>query len=97
MEIWIFGEENLVLQITPQEHMKLPAYSLDLNSIAQAWDVVGRRIATQPRRSLTLRDPQTVLIEKWEVFSLILLNHLINSMSNRCLAILVVEEDHNSS
>ncbi|GFW60352.1 transposable element Tcb2 transposase [Trichonephila clavipes] len=66
----------------------------DLNPIEHVWDMLGRRIAVQPRPPATVRDLEIALLEEWNSILQSLIDNLIASMENRCAAVLAVRGEH---
>ncbi|GFT75972.1 transposable element Tcb2 transposase [Trichonephila clavipes] len=85
--------ENM-LEAETIQRMEWPACSPDLNPIEHVWDMLGRRIAAQPRPPATVRDLEIALLEEWNSIPQSLIDNLIASMTNRCAAVLAVRGDH---
>ncbi|GFV75617.1 transposable element Tcb2 transposase [Trichonephila clavipes] len=85
--------ENM-LEAETIQRMEWPACSSDLNPIEHVWDMLGRRIAVQPRPPATVRDLKIALLVEWNSIPQSLNDNLIASMANRCAAVLAVRGDH---
>ncbi|GFV15828.1 transposable element Tcb1 transposase [Trichonephila clavipes] len=83
-----------MLEAETIQRMEWPACSPDLNPIEYVWDMLGRRIAAQPRPPATVRDLEIALLEEWNSIPQSLIDNLIASMANRCAAVSAVRGDH---
>ncbi|GFX50030.1 transposable element Tcb1 transposase [Trichonephila clavipes] len=53
------------LQSEDITRMDWPAYSLDLNPIEHAWDILGRRIAARQPSPTCLPELRRALLDEW--------------------------------
>ena len=71
-----------------------PARSPDLNPIEQAWDILGRGIASLPVRPHTLEALENALVQQWDAIPQASLDGLITSMPRRLQACLDAHGAH---
>ncbi|GFS67235.1 transposable element Tcb2 transposase [Trichonephila clavipes] len=65
--------------------MECPVCSLDMNPIEYVWDTLGRRLADRQPPPQTLQElERAALLEKWDRIPQLVINSLIDSMSQRC-------------
>ncbi|GFT92563.1 transposable element Tcb2 transposase [Trichonephila clavipes] len=74
--------------------MKWPASSPDMNPIEHVWDAVGRRVAGHQPPPQTLQELERALLEEWDRIPQFVINSLIDSMPQRCSALLAVRGNH---
>ncbi|GFW42343.1 transposable element Tcb2 transposase [Trichonephila clavipes] len=82
-----FFEEGIV-------RMEWPTCSPDMNPIEHVWDSLGRRVAGRQRPPQTLQELETTLLEEWDKILQLVINSLIDSMSQRCSTLLAVRGNH---
>lgn len=68
--------------------MEWPARSPDLNPIEHLWDELKRRIRGRNIAPTNLQELQNALKEEWEAIPQDFIKHLIESMENRCQAVI---------
>ncbi|GFT15112.1 transposable element Tcb2 transposase [Trichonephila clavipes] len=74
--------------------MEWPAYSPDMNPIEHVWDALGRRVAGRQPPPQTLQELERALLEEWDKIPQLVINSLIDSMPQRCSALLAVRGNH---
>ncbi|GFW11962.1 transposable element Tcb2 transposase [Trichonephila clavipes] len=74
--------------------MEWPASSPDMNPIEHVWDALGRRVAGHPPPPQTLQKLERALLEEWDRIPQLVINSLIDSMPQRCSALLAVRGNH---
>ncbi|GFT39476.1 transposable element Tcb1 transposase [Trichonephila clavipes] len=74
--------------------MEWPACSPDMNPVEHVWDALGRRVAGHQPPPQTLQELEISLLEEWDRIPQLLINSLINSMSQRCSTFLAVRGNH---
>ncbi|GFW66063.1 transposable element Tcb2 transposase [Trichonephila clavipes] len=74
--------------------MEWLASSPDVNPIEHVWDAQGRRVAGHQPPPQTLQELERTLLEEWDRIPHLVINSLIDSMSQRCSALLAVRENH---
>ncbi|GFW94896.1 transposable element Tcb1 transposase [Trichonephila clavipes] len=83
----IFFEEGIA-------RMEWPACSPNMNPTEDVWDALGRRVAGHQPPSQTLQELERALLEEWDRISQLVINSLIDSMPQRCSALLAVRGNH---
>jgi len=78
---------NETFQAHNIERMVWPACSPDANSIEHVWDRLQRQLVRGVHYPNTLNELVIALEEEWELIPQEYINHLIERMPNRCLAI----------
>ncbi|GFT99251.1 probable RNA-directed DNA polymerase from transposon X-element [Trichonephila clavipes] len=63
--------------------MEWPACSPDMNPIQHVWDALGRRVAGRQPYPQTLQELEKALLEEWDRIPQLVINRLIDSMSQR--------------
>lgn len=76
--------------------MVWPARSPDLNPIEHVWDNLKRKIRDRNIAPANLQELQTALKEEWDAIPQDSINHLIESMGNRCRAVIQVRGGNTS-
>ncbi|GFU92685.1 transposable element Tcb1 transposase [Trichonephila clavipes] len=74
--------------------MELPASSPDMNPREHVWDALGRRVAGHQPPPQTLQEMERALLEEWNRIPQLVINSLIDSMLQRCSALLAVHGNH---
>ncbi|GFW19627.1 transposable element Tcb1 transposase [Trichonephila clavipes] len=74
--------------------MEWPASSPDMNPIEHVWDALGRRVAGHQPPPQTLQELERALLEEWDRIPQLVINSLIDSMPQRCSALLAVRGNH---
>ncbi|GFU82038.1 transposable element Tcb2 transposase [Trichonephila clavipes] len=74
--------------------MEWPASFPDMNPIEHVWDALGRRVAGHEPPPQTLQELERALLEEWDRISQLVINSLIDSMPQRCSALLDVRGNH---
>lgn len=74
--------------------LEWPAYSPDLNPIENLWDALGRAVSARLPPPGSLRELETALMEEWPLLSSAMVDHLIESMDNRCKVCVKVRGGH---
>ncbi|GFT08322.1 transposable element Tcb2 transposase [Trichonephila clavipes] len=88
---------NLVEDFLLEEgivRMEWPACSPDMNPIEHVWDAVGRQISGRKPPPQTLQEHERALLEEWDRIPQLVINSLIDSMSQRCSTLLAVCGNH---
>ena len=75
-------------------HMEWPARSPDLNPIEHVWDALGRRIAVLNSPPQTLSALAIALQEQWLLLPMELIDHIIESITDRCICCIASRGDH---
>ncbi|GFW06360.1 transposable element Tcb2 transposase [Trichonephila clavipes] len=70
--------------------MEWPASSPVMNPIEHVWDALGRRVADHQPPPQTLQELESALLEEWDRIPQLVINSLIDSMPQRCSALLAV-------
>jgi len=73
------------------ELMEWPANSPDLNPIEHLWDELIRRVEARPAKLTTLRDLRLALLEEWENIPQENIRTLVDSMPQKCQAVIEAE------
>ena len=63
-----------------------PSNSPDANPVENLWSIIKRRV--EKRKPTNLEELDKFLHEEWDKTDMVVLNHLINSMKSRCLALI---------
>ncbi|GFS77098.1 transposable element Tcb2 transposase [Trichonephila clavipes] len=74
--------------------MEWPACSPDMNPIEHVWDALGRRVGGRRPPPQTLQELERALLEEWDRIPQLVINSLIDSMPQRCSALLAVRGNH---
>ncbi|GFV42340.1 transposable element Tcb2 transposase [Trichonephila clavipes] len=74
--------------------MEWPACSPDMNPIEHVWDALGRRVAVLQPLPQTRQELERALLEEWVRIPQLVINSLIDSMSQRCSTLLAVSGKH---
>ncbi|GFS83318.1 transposable element Tcb2 transposase [Trichonephila clavipes] len=74
--------------------MEWPACSPDMNSIEHVWDALGRRVAGRQPPPQTLQELERAFLEEWDRIPQLVINSLIDSMSQKCSTLLAVRGNH---
>ncbi|GFT52445.1 transposable element Tcb1 transposase [Trichonephila clavipes] len=74
--------------------MEWPASSPDMNPIEHVWNALGRRLAGHQPPPRTLQELERALLEEWDRIPQLVINSLIDSMPQRCSALLAVRGNH---
>ncbi|GFU53433.1 transposable element Tcb2 transposase [Trichonephila clavipes] len=74
--------------------MEWPACFPDMNPIEHVWDALGRRVAGRQPPPQTLQELERALLEEWHRIPQLVINSLIDSMPQRCSALLAVRGNH---
>ncbi|GFW62421.1 transposable element Tcb1 transposase [Trichonephila clavipes] len=74
--------------------MEWPAGSPDMNPIEKVWDALERRVAGRQPPPQTLQELERALLEEWDRIPQLVINSLIDSMSQRCSTLLAVRGNH---
>ncbi|GFV91323.1 transposable element Tcb2 transposase [Trichonephila clavipes] len=74
--------------------MEWPASSPDMNPIEHAWDALRRRVDGRQPPSQTLQEMERALLEEWDRISQLVINSLIDTMSQRCSTLLAFRGNH---
>jgi hypothetical protein len=77
------------------ERMDWPARSPDLNPIEHVWDMMGRSIAQLEAQPHGLQQLGVALEAAWDALAVRDVNRLINSMRQRCEAVIAARGGHN--
>ncbi|GFU83806.1 transposable element Tcb1 transposase [Trichonephila clavipes] len=88
---------NLVQDFLFEEgivRMEWPVSSPDMNPIEHVWDALGRRVADHQPPPQTLQELERALLEEWDRIPQLVINILIDSMPQRCSALLAVRGNH---
>ncbi|GFT32355.1 transposable element Tcb2 transposase [Trichonephila clavipes] len=88
---------NLVEDLLFEEgivRMEWPANYPDMNPIEHVWDALGRQVAGHQPPPQTLQELQRALLEEWDRIPQRVINSLIDSMPQRCSALLTVRGNH---
>ncbi|GFV71926.1 transposable element Tcb1 transposase [Trichonephila clavipes] len=86
VEDFLFEEEIV--------RIEWPACSPDMNPIEHVWDALGRRVAGLQPPPQTLQELERAILEEWDRIPQLVINSLIESMSQRCSALLAVHGNH---
>ena len=70
------------------EILEWPANSPDLNVIEHLWDELIRRVQKRPRQPQTLRELREALLEEWNHIPQDVIRKLVESMRDRCEAVI---------
>ena len=100
----IFQQDNarphvarIVLDSFSAQHIQLfplPAYSPDMSPIEHVWDMVGRRLALNPRPTAS-KDKLWVRIQRiWNSLTQTDIQHLFDSMPRRIEALIAARGGH---
>ncbi|GFX67864.1 transposable element Tcb2 transposase [Trichonephila clavipes] len=65
-----------------------------MNPIEHVWDALGRRVAGHQSPPQTLQELERALLEDWDRIPQLVINSLIDSMPQRCSALLAVRGNH---
>ncbi|GFW00426.1 transposable element Tcb1 transposase [Trichonephila clavipes] len=76
--------------------MEWPACSPYMNPIDHVWNALGRRVAGRQPHPQTLQELEKALLEVWDRIPQLVINSLMNSMPQRCSALLAVRGNHTS-
>jgi transposase len=63
-----------------------PSNSPDVNPVENLWSIIKRRV--EKRKPINLQELDMFLHEEWDKTDMLVLNHLVNSMKLRCLALI---------
>ncbi|CAF1536397.1 unnamed protein product [Adineta ricciae] len=63
-----------------------PSNSSDVNPVENLWSIIKRRV--EKREPTNLRELDLFLHQEWAKTVMSVLNHLVNSMKSRCLALI---------
>jgi transposase len=63
-----------------------PSNSPDVNPVENLWSIIKRRV--EKRKPANLQELDIFLHEEWKKTDMLVLNHLVNSMKSRCLALI---------
>ena len=63
-----------------------PSNSPDANPVENLWSIIKRRV--EKRKPTNLEELNKFLHEEWINIDVVVLNHLVNSMKSRCLALI---------
>ncbi|GFX00567.1 transposable element Tcb2 transposase [Trichonephila clavipes] len=74
--------------------MEWPACSPDMNSIEHVWAALGRQVTGRQPPPQTLQKLGRALLEEWDRILQLVINSLIDSMSQRCSTLLAVRGNH---
>ncbi|GFV57172.1 transposable element Tcb2 transposase [Trichonephila clavipes] len=74
--------------------MKWPASSPDMNPKEHVWDALGRRVAGHQPPPQTFQELERALLEEWDRILQLGVNSLLDSMPQRCSALLAVRGNH---
>ncbi|GFX35459.1 transposable element Tcb2 transposase [Trichonephila clavipes] len=67
-----------------------------MNPIEHVWDALGRQIAGHQPPPQTLQEQERALLEEWDRITQLVINSLIDSVSQRCSTLLAVRKNHTS-
>ncbi|GFV83772.1 transposable element Tcb1 transposase [Trichonephila clavipes] len=82
------------LQSEDITRMDWPAYSPDLNTIEDVWDMLGRRIATHQLPPTCLTELRRALLDEWCNIHQDQIDNLILSMPRHCKACIASSGRH---
>ena len=85
---------NAYLEHETIVHMNWPAWSLDLNPIEHAWDILQRVISARPMQPRTLQELNDALVVEWRLIPQNRIQTLIMSMRSRCRAVIYARGRH---
>ncbi|GFX07747.1 transposable element Tcb2 transposase [Trichonephila clavipes] len=71
-----------------------PAYSPDMNPIEHVWDALEKRVAGRQPPAQTLQELERALLEEWDRIPQLVINSLIDSISQRFSTFLAVRGNH---
>lgn len=74
--------------------MQWPAKSPDLNPIEHIWDELERRLRARQNPPNNKQDLRVALTEEWQAIPQERINKIINSMRNRCHAVIDANGGH---
>ncbi|GFX47017.1 transposable element Tcb2 transposase [Trichonephila clavipes] len=74
--------------------MEWPTCSPDMNPIEYVWDSPRRRVPHRQASPQTLQELEKALLEEWDKIPQFVINSLIDSMPQRCSALLAVRGNH---
>ncbi|GFV28658.1 transposable element Tcb1 transposase [Trichonephila clavipes] len=74
--------------------MEWPMCSPDMNPTEYVWDALGRRVAGRQPPPQTLQELERALLEDWDRIPQLVINSLIDSMPQRCSALLALRGNH---
>ncbi|GFW58003.1 transposable element Tcb2 transposase [Trichonephila clavipes] len=74
--------------------MEWPACSPDMNPIEHVWDALTRRVAGHQPPPQTLQELERALLEEWDKIPQLVINSLIDSMTQRGSTLLAVRGNH---
>ncbi|GFV32026.1 transposable element Tcb1 transposase [Trichonephila clavipes] len=77
-----FFEEGIV-------RMEWPAGSPDMNPMQHVWDALGRRVAGRQPYPQTLQELEKALLEEWDRIPQLVINSLIDSMSQSIAELII--------
>ena len=68
------------------EMLNWPSNSPDVNPVENLWSIIKRRV--EKRKPTNLQELDLFLHQEWAKTDMSILNHLVNSMKSRCLALI---------
>lgn len=68
--------------------MEWPARSPDLNPIEHMWDELKRRVRSRNVAPVNIQELQNAIKEEWDAIPQDFIKHLVESMENRCQAVI---------
>lgn len=74
--------------------MPWPSLSPDLNPIEHLWDELGRRVQSRPVRPANVNQLELALQHEWLAIPHNFIQRLINSMRQRCVAVVNARGGH---
>ncbi|GFU85326.1 transposable element Tcb1 transposase [Trichonephila clavipes] len=74
--------------------MEWPTCSPNMNPIEHVWDALGRRVSGRQQPPQTLQELERALLEEWDKIHQLVINSLVDSISQSCLALLAVRGNH---
>ncbi len=84
MQTWLF---NHGIQL-----IKIPPYSPDLNPIEHLWADLARRV--EQYQCETMEELQDIVADEWKDTSVDFIRELVQSMPERCQAVIDANGDH---